>query len=89
MCTCTDAILTWPIFNPAKYMYFIVINVYIKRSYSTKAEHCTCVDTINCLIKPMFELANSICETYIDCWCPIDKPLKRDKIIIEHQTNEM
>lgn len=89
MCTCTDAILTWPIFNPAKYMYFIVINVYIKRSYSTKAEHCTCVDTINCLIKPMFELANSICETYIDCWCPINKPLKRDKITMEHQTNEM
>lgn len=27
----------------------------------------------------MLELANSICETYIDCCCPIDKTLKRDK----------
>lgn len=59
-----------PIFNLAKYMYFSLSSM--PRSFSTKAVHCTCVDTKNCPIKPTFELANSICETYTDCWCPIN-----------------
>lgn len=84
MCICIDVIFIWFIFNLVKYMYFIVINVYIKRLYSIKVEYCICVDIINCFIKLMFELVNFICEIYIDCWCFIDKFLKRDKIIMEY-----